>query len=194
MIEPPAGTAEVDPYVAALLAERTAALARRGRESTARVAMTPFLVCQSGDDRYGLPLEAVAQVVPARAYTPVPGAPPELLGLIALSGRVVSVLSLSGALRRPVSAKAPDMPASAGHILVLRGGIMPLALAVDRVLAVSDVDGAFASAPLHLGGLGADAVSGYAPAPGQDAARQGGEAGFVVIDLPRLLRRYLPQS
>ncbi|GJE16379.1 chemotaxis protein CheW [Methylobacterium marchantiae] len=191
MIEPPAGSAEVEPRISALLAERTAALARRGTKGTDSVSRTPFLVCLSGADRYGLPLTAVAQVVPARACTPVPGAPPEFLGLIALSGRVVSVLSLAGALGRPMPPGAVD---STGHILVLRGGIASLALAVDRVLAVEDVDGALVADAQHLGGLGADAVSGYAPGAGQEAALEGGDAGFVVIDLPRLLRRYLPQS
>ncbi|WP_192216215.1 chemotaxis protein CheW, partial [Methylobacterium bullatum] len=143
-------------------------------------------------------LDSVVQVVPARTYTPVPGAPPELLGLIALSGRVVSVLSLAGALSRPLPSRADSSRAESstatGHILVLRGGIAPVALAVDRVLAVADVDGALTTEPVLTGGFGADAVSGYAPAPGPEAAHQGGEAGFVVIDLPRLLRRYLPQG
>ncbi|WP_019904462.1 chemotaxis protein CheW [Methylobacterium sp. 77] len=194
MIEPSAGTAEVDPRIAALLAERTAALARRGVESTSHVATRPFLVCLSGNDRYGLPLESVAQVAPARAYTPVPGSPPELLGLVVLSGRVVSVLSLAGALGRPTPLGSSDTVHTSGHILLLRGGIGPVALFVDRVLSVADVDSALAAAPLPLGGLGADAISGYAPAPGQEAARKGGDADFVVIDLPRLLRRYLPQG
>lgn len=198
MIAPAAGDSSDDPRIRRLLDERTAALARRGVDIARQAATRPFLVCVAGDDRYGLPLDSVVQVVPARTYTSVPGAPPELLGLIALSGRVVSVLSLAGALSRPVASRADSSRAESttatGHILVLRGGIAPVALAVDRVLAVADVDGALTTEPVLTGGLGADAVSGYAPAPGPEAAHQGGEAGFVVIDLPRLLRRYLPQG
>ncbi|MCC0805144.1 chemotaxis protein CheW [Methylobacterium sp. W2] len=208
MIAPAAGDMSDDPRVRRLLDERTAALARRGIDIARHAVTRPFLVCAAGDDRYGLPLDSVVQVVPARTYTPVPGAPPELLGLIALSGRVVSVLSLAGALSRPASSRTDSSRAESsraessraesstatGHILVLRGGIAPVALAVDRVLAVAEVDGALTAEPVPMGGLGADAVSGYAPAPGPEAAYQGGEAGFVVIDLPRLLRRYLPQG
>ncbi|KQO52614.1 chemotaxis protein CheW [Methylobacterium sp. Leaf85] len=198
MIAPAAGDTSDDPRIRRLLDERTAALARRGVDIAHRAATRPFLVCAAGDDRYGLPLDSVVQVVPARTYTPVPGAPPELLGLIALSGRVVSVLSLAGALSRPLPSRADSSRAESstatGHILVLRGGIAPVALAVDRVLAVAVVDGALTTEPVLTGGFGADAVSGYAPAPGPEAAHQGGEAGFVVIDLPRLLRRYLPQG
>ncbi|KQP13435.1 chemotaxis protein CheW [Methylobacterium sp. Leaf93] len=203
MIAPAAGDTSDDPRIRRLLDERTAALARRGVDIAHRAATRPFLVCAAGDDRYGLPLDSVVQVVPARTYTPVPGAPPELLGLIALSGRVVSVLSLAGALSRPLPSRADSSRADSsraesstatGHILVLRGGIAPVALAVDRVLAVADVDGALTTEPVLTGGFGADAVSGYAPAPGPEAAHQGGEVGFVVIDLPRLLRRYLPQG
>ncbi|WP_027172985.1 chemotaxis protein CheW [Methylobacterium sp. 10] len=198
MIAQAAGDTSDDPRIRRLLDERTAALARRGGDIARHAVTRPYLVCAAGDDRYGLPLDSVVQVVPARTYTPVPGAPPELLGLIALSGRVVSVLSLAGTLSRPVLSRADSSRAESstatGHILVLRGGIAPVALAVDRVLAVADVDGALTAESVPMGGLGADAVSGYAAAPGPEAALQGGEAGFVVIDLPRLLRRYLPQG
>ncbi len=203
MSEPDGGSTPVDPRIHALLTERTAALAARGRSAIRPTSTRSLLVCLSDGDRYGLPLEAVAHVVPGRACTPVPGAPPELLGLAAFSGRVVSVLDLAGALGRPRAPRAGDARAG-GHILVLRGGAAPLALAVDRVLSVADVDGGHAeggrgdggaaTGPLVTDGLGADAVSGYAPGSGQEAAREGGGTGIVVIDLPRLLRRYLPQG
>jgi len=172
----------------ALRAARTRALAGRDRAARRQVALRPFLVCVCGEDRYGLPLAQVAQVLPARPVTAVPGAPDALLGVIALSGRVVSLLGLARALGRP---GAPEP--GAGHIVVLRGGAAAVALAVDRVegvaaIAVPDPD--LPAAPESLldpavAGLGAGAVSGYAP------ARTNADDGFVAIDLPRLLRRYL---
>lgn len=179
----------------ALLDARSATLARRGIATARQAATRPLLLCACGPDRYGLPLSAIVQVVPARPCTPVPGAPPELLGVAALGGRVVSVLALARVLGRTVAA-----PAESGHFVVLRGGGAPVALGVDRALGVVDAPLAdppegFAGGGLGSGlgnGLGAGAISGYAP-PG-DAGAARGEAGFLVIDLPRLLRRYLPQG
>ncbi|KAB1071542.1 chemotaxis protein CheW [Methylobacterium planeticum] len=203
-----------------LRAARTAALARRGSERAggAGVEAAPgILVCTGGGERYGLPMAAVARVLPARPCTPIPGAPPALLGIVALSGGIVSVIGLARALGRgPARDPARDPGgerAEEGHLVVLRGGAAPLALAVDRVLGVARLDGgsadpaardtasdaardaardtardAAASALGAFGGLGSEAVSGYGPAE-RGAA---GLGDFVVIDLPRLLRRYLP--
>lgn len=170
-----------------LIEARTQALARRGRD-VARAARTrAFLVCRCGTERYGLPLGAVAQVHPARACTSVPGAPPALLGIVALAGRIVSVLDLGRSLGRPASADP-----QAGHLVLLRGGTVPIALAVDRVVAVRDVAAPDAEAGADGAGLGQDAVSGYAPGRTLSGEAVSDGAGFVIVDLPRLLRRYCP--
>ena len=157
-----------------LRAERAAALARRGAVAVATDSGDDHLVCACGGERYGVPLAAVAQVLPSRPSTPMPGAVPALDGLIALSGRIVGVLSLARALGRPEPAS--DAEAAAGHLIVLRGvHPQPLALAVDRVLGIARASG--------------EAASVYAPGSG---AAGDGRPDFVVIDLPRLLRRALP--
>ena len=159
-------------------AERAAALARRGIRASDTDAGLDHLVCACGSERYGLPLKAVAQVLPMRPLTPMPGAVPSLIGLIALSGRIVGVLGLARALGRPESGGEP------GHVVVLRGtpAHQPLALAVDRVLGIAQ-----APAATNPGGLGNEAASGYAPGvAGAD------RPDFVIVDLPRLLRRALP--
>jgi purine-binding chemotaxis protein CheW len=172
----------------ALRRARTRALA--GRVGTVKRAAPArsFLVCTCGGDRYGLPLSQVAQVLSGRAITPVPGAPPAILGAIALAGRVVSVLALASALGRGGAA-----PSEGGHLVILRGAAVALAVdRVDEVLAVAgaDPDGTASGDGLldpAAAGLSTEVVSGYAPAKaGADS-----EPGFVAVDLPRLLRRYL---
>jgi purine-binding chemotaxis protein CheW len=179
-----------------LRAERAVALARRGVAAAESDAGVDHLVCACGSERYGLPVTAVAQILPMRPCTPMPGAVPALVGLVALSGRIVGVLSLARALGRPDP--APDPEAAAGHLVVLRaapsrahhpGFAQPLALAVDRVLGIVRAAGspAGASGIADPDGLGNEAASGYAPGETGD-----GRPDFVVIDLPRLLRRVLP--
>ncbi|SDN08892.1 purine-binding chemotaxis protein CheW [Methylobacterium phyllostachyos] len=164
-------------------AERAAALARRSTAAANVDAGLDHLVCVCGGERYGLPLGAVAQVLPMRSATPMPGAVPALIGLIAVSGRIVGVLSLARALGRP------DPEAEAGHLVVLRGAPshQPLALAVDRVLGIARAADVSAGQSPDPDGLGNDAASGYAP--GTAAADR---PDFVIVDLPRLLRRALP--
>ncbi|WP_336487256.1 chemotaxis protein CheW [Methylobacterium nigriterrae] len=170
---------------------RTIALARRGRErASGSLRGDPagsVLVCACGSERYGLPLAAVAQILPAKPCTSIPEAPPALLGIVALSGAIVSVLSLARALGREGVSRGED-----GHLVVLRATAAPIALAVDRALGVARLaadgaDSASADARI-LDGLGSEAVSGYAPAELGAA----GVGDFVVVDLPRLLRRFLP--
>ncbi|KQT70332.1 hypothetical protein ASG51_12570 [Methylobacterium sp. Leaf465] len=168
----------------ALRAERSRLLAGRGRGTAEAAGPTrAVLVCACGDDRFALALAQVAQVLPARPVTPLPGAPAAVLGLIAISGRVVSLIALARALGRGAAAASDE-----GHVVLVRGAGVPVALAVDRVLGVAEIAEATDVPALAEAGLSTEAVSGYAP-PG---AGPDGEPGFVVVDLPRLLRRYLP--
>lgn len=182
----------------ALRAARAAALARRGIATERAGATQPFLVCLCGTERYGLHLGTVAAVLPGRSCTPVPGAPPALLGIVALSGRIVSVLGLA----RAMGAGDADAEARPSYLVTLRAQEPPIALGVDRVIGV--VQAAVPSTPAgepaarpdpstagpNPGSLGIDAVSGYAP-PDPDRA-EGAREGFVIVDLPLLLRRFLP--
>lgn len=173
-----------------LRAERAAALARRGAVAVSSDSGVDHLVCACGGERYGVPLAAVAQVLPSRPCTPMPGAVPALDGLVALSGRIVGVLSLARALGRPDPAS--DAEAAAGHLIVLRGvQAQPLALAVDRVLGIARASGEAAAGAADPDGLGNEAASVYAPRSGPETPGDG-RLDFVVIDLPRLLRRALP--
>lgn len=164
-----------------LRAARTAALAARvpatGAPSVPDIA---YLVCACGSERYGVPLAGVAQVLPMRPCTPVPGAGPALVGLIALSGRVVGVIGLARALGRPEPARDGGRTADRhlGHLVHLRGA-QALALCVDRAIGIARR----AAAP--DGNLGNEAASGYAPAGTGD-----GTPDFVVVDLPRLQARH----
>ena len=125
-------------------------------------------------------------MIPARACTPVPGAPDAVLGLVALSGRVVSVIGLAAAMGGPDPAAPPQ-----GHFVVLRGGGAAVALAVDRVEGIVPVPVAALAEPASPGEprdrprLGSEAVSVYAAAGPQGGA-------VVIIDPRHLLRRYLP--
>lgn len=173
----------------ALLDERSAALAARGLSERHLGARADFLVCAVGAEHYGFPIAATAAVMPGRPCTTVPGAPAALRGIVADAGIIVSVIDLAHVL----GLGRNDETVGQGHFLRLRVDGPPVALAVDRVVGLASVEaGTIEAPPLADGrdGLGAEAVSGYAPA-GSD---RGGVVsdGFAIIDLQRLLRPFLP--
>ncbi len=190
----------------ALLDERSATLAERGIERRRKGSRQNYLVCLCGDERFGLPVFAAASVLAERPCTAVPGAPVALRGIICHSGTIISVIDLAEALQIEIRSRSEQ-----GHFVRLRAHEPPVALAVDRVLgvariAMSDIQGLAASETMPGqssdptidvdsgseagGGLGSDAILGYAPRG--LAMPSGITDGFSVIDVPRLLRRLLP--
>ncbi|MEI6558373.1 MAG: chemotaxis protein CheW [Rhodospirillaceae bacterium] len=111
-----------------------------------------FVVARAGPGLYALPVEQVAEVVPAAALTPVPGAPPELLGLMQLRGRPMPVLA-PAALAGGGGAGPGAVP---GVLMVICAGAGRFALRVDAVIGVQR----FALSRIHAGS-GAEGRAGY---------------------------------
>jgi purine-binding chemotaxis protein CheW len=88
-----------------------------------------------GGHRFGVAIERIREIIPARPYTPLPGSGPHVCGLINLRGRIVTVVDLGARLRLPSAAANPD------HSVVIvehRGKLA--GLAVEEVSRIVDVD------------------------------------------------------
>jgi purine-binding chemotaxis protein CheW len=160
-----------------ILDARTEALAARQRAGAATgPAAIPLLACTLGAETYGLPMAAIARIVPTAPLTPLPGGPPAMLGLLGRAGQVFIVLDLGLALGLPASGQAEG-----GHLLLLRQpGPRRFALRVDRAAAALRATPLEAAAPEEAPHR---AVTGHALSP------EGGLIGLV--DLPRLLHPFL---
>ena len=88
-----------------------------------------FVQLRVGDERYALAVEHVDEVTPFSAPTPLPGARPDLLGLVALRGRVLPVYEAAALLGAPGERR----PA---RIVVVSDGALRAGVAVDEVFAV----------------------------------------------------------
>ncbi|GJE01677.1 chemotaxis protein CheW [Methylobacterium isbiliense] len=159
--------------IAALLDARSRRLAARGQALPETRARLRTLVCQAGAERFGLPVEAVAEVAPFRPCTPVPGAPPALLGLSGRGGVLLSVLDLAAALG--LGAETPED--GRWHLVVLRRETPRIGLRVERALAVVDAL--------------VDEPSGDRPVSGRARAGADDPQGFPLVNLPALLRPFL---
>jgi purine-binding chemotaxis protein CheW len=85
-----------------------------------------------GAAEYALDVSAIQEVLRDCAHTPVPLAPPGVLGLLNLRGQLVTLIELASRLDAGPAAGAERKPACAAQ-LVLSGPRPPLSLAVDDV-------------------------------------------------------------
>ena len=88
-----------------------------------------------GGHRFGIPIERVREIIPARPYTPLPGSGEHVRGLINLRGRIVTVVDLGARLGLPPAAANPDH-----SIVIVEHGAKLVGLAVEEVARIVSVD------------------------------------------------------
>jgi purine-binding chemotaxis protein CheW len=89
------------------------------------------MIFSLGDQRFGLPLQVVAQVIRAVAITPLPQASANVLGVITIQGGSVPVLSLRQLLHLSERELGPD-----DQFIILKTEQRCLALVVDDIQGV----------------------------------------------------------
>ena len=116
---------------------RTARLAGRRGQATAPATALPVLVFGLGAERYGIELADLAEALPFAHCTPVPAAPPELLGVINIRGEIRSVVDLGRLLGLPQAEQQEPDPALAlqarGYVLLLRHEGREVGVRVDQI-------------------------------------------------------------
>jgi chemotaxis signal transduction protein len=83
--------------------EEMAVLIRRAARLHAPVAAEPDAIewaaeLRVGDETYALPLASLRASVPLRMVTPVPLAPPHVIGILRFHGQIITALSLAALL------------------------------------------------------------------------------------------------
>lgn len=97
--------------------------------------MTLHVVFAVADVEYALPVECVLQMETFAGATAVPGAPPHVLGVVTVRGRVIPVVDL----RRRFG--LPEAPATLDtRIIVTEAGGRVVGLCVDRARDVVHLD------------------------------------------------------
>lgn len=91
---------------------------------------------------YGIPVEDVREVIMNQSRTPVPLAPPAVLGMMNIRGRIVSAIDMRTVLRLPDTGR-PQEPV---HLIVRHQG-EEVGLVVDRIGDVLERDPGTREAP-----------------------------------------------
>lgn len=125
-----------------------------------------------GRERHGVPLSAVERLAFVPPITPLPGAPPFVLGAVSVGGEALTVVDLPRLLGAADGA-APDAPAA--RLLIARAGADRVAVRVDGVEDTFE-PGRIDEAVRRPGSwLGPEHVRGVA------------DGGLLLLDLARVL-------
>ncbi|MBP2313138.1 chemotaxis protein CheW [Azospirillum soli] len=141
---PSTGTPSTSTWADELLRRRADELARMTSSAEERAPTVPLLVGRGADGLYGLELRLLSRVVPLPRVARVPGGPPELLGLIAIDGRVMRLFDVDRLCERTA------VPAGGGFAVVLRGA-RPVALRLRTVETVAELEPGRFGAPPEAG-------------------------------------------
>lgn len=116
----------------AVYQRRAVRLATVDQRSTA--AGMPVLIFRLGQERYAIELREVAETLPLKVCTPVPGASPHFRGVMNLRGELRPVVDLSRLLGLS-NAEEKDR----GFVLVLRCPGRQIGLMVDGLEKISEI-------------------------------------------------------
>lgn len=144
-----------------------------GREADAGALRSDFCVFRRGEIEFAISTRVAREVLEARLWTPVPLAPPDLIGAFSLRGEVIPVVRLDRFLEtsgKPLERNDP--------VILLCSGDIRMAVAVDRVLTVRHIAPWEVRRPHEEGG--SELLRGFA---GPE------EAQILILDGERLLAR-----
>lgn len=140
---------------AARLGERTRQWACAEQAEAAQDQLE-VLTFSLSNELYAIGSEHVAQVLPLHQYTPLPGTPAYVLGIVNVRGRIVSVLDLRVLFELPIGGLAER-----SFLLVLHSAQMEFGLLIERVLGVAQIHReALQSGPANLSGVRANYLLG----------------------------------
>jgi purine-binding chemotaxis protein CheW len=107
----------------------------QGEGAADQAALERVVLFVAGGHRFGVAIERIREVIPAREYTPLPGSGGHVCGLINLRGRIVTVIDLGARLHLPPSS------AAAGHsIVIVEHRDRLVGMAVEEVARIVAVD------------------------------------------------------
>ncbi len=109
-------------------------------------AAVPVLVCVVGEQRYAITVADILEVAALVRYTPLPDAPPEVVGIVNRHGEAMPLLDL----RRCFGLEAGPLDLTTLFVVVQAEG-MTAGLIVDDVEGVTDLPPQVFSLPVNSG-------------------------------------------
>lgn len=134
-----------------ILRGRARALARKPEAAQDPNANLPMIEFVLSGERYGVEPRFVREVYPLRDFTPLPGLPAFVLGIVNVRGEILSVVNLK---------KFFDLPEKGlgqlNKLIILHNEQMEFGILADEILGIRAIPrGALQAAPPTVSGIGA---------------------------------------
>jgi purine-binding chemotaxis protein CheW len=121
-----------------ILEERARALTSQETITSGQLGES-FVIFHLGNDRYRILTRFVHEIHRLGRYTPLPSAPPFVVGLVNVHGRLLAALDL-----RPLRDIEPTPPQPGAHLLIIRTNTVEVGILADIVVGVQQHDTALA--------------------------------------------------
>ena len=133
-----------------------------------------------GEVNYGVPVEQVREVREMQAVTPVPGAPPYVVGVTNLRGQVITIIDFRKRLGLP-----PKSGGANEKIIIIEIGEYAVGVVVDEVTDVLTIPWKDIERPMEVATTMTDCVIGI----GKMADKL-----IVILDLARLILKGVEEA
>jgi len=140
----------------ALLRKRAAEMAREPELVTDESARFDLVTFTLSSEIYGIESDYVREVYPMKDFTPLPGTPSYILGVINVRGKVLAVIDLKKFFNLPTMGLG-----ELNKVIILSNDDMEFGILADTVLGAQTISAAdVRPAPQTVGGIGEDFLMG----------------------------------
>lgn len=155
----------------AILADRARSLAQASAQSDSGGEKVEIIVFHLASETYGLPSTFVREAYPLRDFTPLPGLPNFVLGIVNVRGQILSVVDLKKFFNLPEKGLG-----QLNKLIILRDAHMEFAILADEILGARTLTASqIQPPPPTVSGIGAAYLRGVTA------------EHVIVLDVERLL-------
>jgi purine-binding chemotaxis protein CheW len=138
------------------LKSRARLLAREVQQTDTNQEFLEIVAFQLASETYGIESVYVREVYPLKDFTPLPGLPPFVLGIVNVRGQILSVIDLKIFFNLPTNGLG-----QLNKLIILRGGQMEFGILADDILGALSIPlAAIQPAPPTASGIGAEYLRG----------------------------------
>ena len=118
----------------AILKARAQALAKEPEKIVPASELLEIITFRLGGDTYGIESVYVREVYPLRDFTPLPGVPAFILGIINVRGQILSIVNLKVFFKLPGKGLG-DL----NKVIILHNNLMKFGLLADEIVGTASV-------------------------------------------------------
>ena len=139
-----------------ILKARARALAKEPEQAVAARSFIEITEFRLASETYGIESSFVREVYPLKDFTPLPGVPPFVLGIVNVHGQILSVVDLKKFFNLPDKGLG-----ELNKVIILHNGRMEFGILADAVLRTQSVPlDAIQAPPVTVTGIGAEYLKG----------------------------------